>query len=286
MLLGAHMSTAGGLSSAFTRGQSIGITTMQIFTKNQNRWQQKPAPPEEIAAWFALQRETGLAPVISHAAYLINLGSPDPGIWEKSVAAMIDELNRAEELGIVGVVLHPGGHMGTGEDAGLARIAQGLDLCHAATGGYKTLTLLEGTAGQGTALGCTFEQLRGILDGVNAPERVGFCLDTCHLFAAGYDLRTPDTYAATMGQFDELIGLERLKCFHFNDSKKGLGSHVDRHDHIGTGMLGPEPFRFLLNDPRLQNVPKILETPKSEDMHEDVENLRVLRGLLREESQS
>ncbi len=286
MLLGAHMSTAGGLSSAFTRSQSIGITTMQVFTKNQNRWQQKPATPDEIAAWFAKQRETGVAPVMSHAAYLINLGSPDAEIWEKSVAAMIDELNRAEELGIVGVVLHPGGHMGAGEEAGLARIAQGLDRCHAATGGYKTLTLLEGTAGQGTHLGYAFEQLRSILERVNAPERIGFCLDTCHLFAAGYDLRTPDTYAATIGQFDELIGLERLKCFHFNDSKKGLGSRVDRHEHIGTGMLGLEPFRFLLNDARLQNVPKILETPKSEDMHEDVENLRILRGLVKEGSRS
>jgi deoxyribonuclease-4 len=273
------MSTAGGLSTAFTRGQSIGITTMQIFTKNQNRWQQKPASAEEIELWFARQRETGLAPVLSHAAYLINLGTPNEELWQKSLAAMIDELNRAEELAIVGVVVHPGGHMGAGEEAGLARIAEGLDRCHAATHGYKTLTLLEGTAGQGTHLGYKFEQLRGMLDRVREPERVAFCLDTCHLFAAGYDLRTPETYAATMQHFDTLIGLERLKCFHFNDSKKGLGSRVDRHDHIGSGLLGLEPFRLLMNDPRLQNVPKILETPKSDDMHEDVENLRVLRGL-------
>ncbi len=280
MLLGAHMSSSGGLSTAFTRGQSIGITTMQVFTKNQNRWQQKPTPPEEIERWFGLQRETGIAPVISHAAYLINLGTMDAGIWQKSIDAMVDELTRAEELAIAGVVLHPGGHMGAGEEAGLARVAEGLDRCHAATAGYKTLTLLEGTAGQGTALGRTFEELRAILDRVHEPERIGFCLDTCHLFAAGYDLRTPQTYAATMNRFDELLSLDRLKCFHFNDSKKGLGERIDRHDHIGTGQLGLEPFRLILNDARLDRVPKILETPKSDDMHEDVANLRVLRDLV------
>ena len=280
MLLGAHMSGSGGVSTAFPRAQSIGISTMQIFTKNQNRWQQKPTPPEEIERWFVARNASHVSPVVAHAAYLINLGTPDNDMWQKSVDAMADELLRAEELGILGVVLHPGGHMGSGEEAGIARVAQGLDRCHAATAGYKTLTLLEGTAGQGTALGCTFEQLRAILDQIQAPERVGFCLDTCHLFAAGYDLRTPETYAATMDQFDRLVGLDRLLCFHINDSKKGLGSHIDRHDHIGQGELGLEPFRLILNDARLAGVPKILETPVSEDMHEDVENLRVLRGLM------
>ncbi len=280
MLVGAHMSCSGGVSTAFERARSIGIPTMQIFTKNQNRWQQKPTPPEEIARWFEMQRETGVSPVISHAAYLINLGTPDDALWEKSIAAMIDELGRAEELAILGVVLHPGGHMGSGEEAGLARIAAGLDRCHAATAGYKTLTLLEGTAGQGTHLGYRFEQLRGMLDRVKEPERVAFCLDTCHLFAAGYDLRTPETYETTMRECDAQIGLERVRCFHFNDSKKGLGSRVDRHENIGQGELGLEAFRLILNDPRLVNVPKILETEKSEDMHEDVENLRVLKSLM------
>ncbi len=279
MLLGAHMSVSGGLASAFERARTIEISTMQIFTKNQNRWQQKPTPPEEITRWNALQTETGIKPVVAHAAYLINLGTPGEEIWQKSVAAMTDELQRAEELGILGVVLHPGGHMGSGEEAGLDRIAQGLDRCHAATAGFHTLTLLEGTAGQGTALGSTFEQLRGILDRVAAPERVAICLDTCHLFAAGYELRTAEGYEETMARFDELIGLDRLRCFHFNDSKKGLGSHVDRHEHIGAGMLGSEPFRLILNDARLASVPKILETPKSEDMHEDIENLTRLRGV-------
>jgi deoxyribonuclease-4 len=274
------MSVNGGLATAFERGRSIEITTMQIFTKNQNRWQQKPASAEDIARWQAMQKETGITPVVSHAAYLINLGTPGEEIWNKSVDALSDELARAEELGIVGVVLHPGGHMGSGEEAGLARIAQGLDLCHSRSAGFKTLTLLEGTAGQGTHLGYTFEQLRGILDRVREPERVAFCLDTCHLLAAGYDIRTPQTYGETMARFHEVVGLDRLKCFHLNDSKKGLGSRVDRHDHIGSGALGLDAFRVILNDPRLAQVPKILETPKSEDMHEDVENLRISRGLV------
>ena len=182
-------------------------------------------------------------------------------------------MTRAEQLGILGVVLHPGAHMDSGEEAGIARIAAGLNKAHAATSGFKTLTLVETTAGQGTALGYKFEQLKGMLDGTHAPERVGFCLDTCHIFVAGYEIRTPETYAATMAEFDRLLGLERLKCFHFNDTKKPLGSRVDRHDAIGTGELGLAPFGFFLNDPRFAQTPMILETPKSEDMHEDVENL-------------
>ncbi len=280
MLLGAHMSVSGGLSLAFERAQSIDTNTMQVFTKNQNRWEQKPAAPEEIARWFAAQQATGIRPVVSHAAYLLNLGTPDDALWEKSVNALIDELTRAEQLGILGVVLHPGAHMNSGEAAGIARIAAGLNKAHAATAGFKTLTLLETTAGQGTALGYKFEQLKGMLDGTHAPERVGFCLDTCHIFVAGYDIRTPETYAATVADFDRLLGLERLKCFHFNDAKKPLGSRVDRHDHIGTGELGLAAFGFFLNDPRFADTPMILETPKSEDMHEDVENLKLLRGLI------
>ena len=280
MLLGAHMSVAGGVSKAFERAASIDINTMQVFTKNQNRWQQKPTPQKEIDRWFELQARTGIGPVVSHAAYLINLGSPDDALWEKSADALADELTRAEELGILGVVLHPGAHMSASEAAGIARIAAGLDRAHAATRGYKTLTLIENTAGQGSVLGYRFEQLRAMLDGVAEPARIGFCLDTCHAFAAGYDIRTPETYAETMAAFDQLLGLERLKCFHFNDSKKGLGSRVDRHDHIGSGLLGLAAFGFILNDARFAGVPKLLETPKSEDMHEDVENLTVLRGLI------
>jgi len=281
MHLGAHMSVSGGLSTAFDRARSIGISTMQVFTKNQNRWEQKPAAPEEIARWAQAQAVTGISPVVSHAAYLLNLGTPDDALWQKSINALIDELTRAEQLGILGVVLHPGAHMNSGEAAGVARIIAGLDRAHEATAGYKTLTLIETTAGQGTALGYRFEQLQAMLGGVRAPERVGFCFDTCHVFAAGYDIRTPETYAATIAEFDRRVGIERIKCFHFNDSKKGLGQRVDRHDAIGTGMLGLTAFANLLNDARFAAVPMILETPKSEDMHEDVENLRTLRGLIR-----
>jgi deoxyribonuclease IV len=281
MHLGAHMSVSGGLSTAFDRAQSIGINTMQVFTKNQNRWEQKPAAPEEIVRWFQAQAATGISPVVSHAAYLLNLGTPDDTLWQRSINALIDELTRAEQLGILGVVLHPGAHMDSGEMAGIARIIAGLDRAHEATAGYKTLTLVETTAGQGSALGHRFEQLQAMLGGVRAPERVGFCFDTCHVFAAGYDIRTSETYAATMADFDRLVGIERIKCFHFNDSKKGLGQRVDRHDAIGTGMLGLPAFANILNDARFAAVPMILETPKSEDMHEDVMNLRALQGLIR-----
>jgi deoxyribonuclease IV len=280
VLLGAHMSVAGGLSSAFERGQSIGINTMQIFTKNQNRWQQKPADSQEVERWFQAQAATGISPVVAHAAYLLNLGTADPELWQKSVNALADELGRAEQLALLGVVFHPGAHMGTGEEAGLARIVAGIDAAHAVTPGYKTLTLIENTAGQGSALGYKFEQLQAMLEGVKQPERIGFCFDTCHALAAGYDIRTPETYAETMQQFDRRVGFGRLRCFHFNDSKKGLGERVDRHDHIGTGQLGLAPFGFILNDARFSGVPKILETPKSDDMHEDVENLRTLRALV------
>jgi len=280
MLLGAHMSVSGGLSKAFERAQSIDTCTMQVFTKNQNRWEQKPTPRDEVERWFQAQAATGIAPVVAHAAYLINLGSPDEALWERSIVAMADELTRAEELAMLGVVVHPGAHMGTGEEAGIARIVAALDRVHTATAGYHTLTILESTAGQGTALGYRFEQLRGMLEGVKEPERIGFCFDTCHVFAAGYEIRTPEAYANTIDALDQVLGLGRLKCFHFNDSKKGLGSRVDRHDHIGTGLLGLEPFGFILNDRRFAAVPKILETPKSEDMHEDVENLRVLKALI------
>jgi deoxyribonuclease IV len=280
MLLGAHMSTNGGLATAFKRAETIGIRTMQVFTKNQNRWEQKPTPPDEIERWHAAQAATGVAPVVSHAAYLLNLGTPGEDIWEKSIKALADELLRAEQLSILGVVFHPGAHMGTGEDAGLRRIIAGMDQAHAATPGYKALTLVEGTAGQGSALGYRFEHLKTILEGVREPERVAFCLDTCHLFAAGYDLRAPESYRAVMDEFDRLVGLGRIRCFHFNDSKKDLGARVDRHDHIGSGLLGLAAFANILNDPRFADTPAILETEKSDDMHEDVANLNALRGLI------
>ncbi len=280
-LLGAHMSVAGGVSKALDRGKSIGCDTIQIFTRNNNRWVSKPIPPEEIQRFHEKVKETGIWPVFSHAAYLINLAGPEEGLWEKSIAAFLDELERAEALGLLGVVLHPGSHMGAGEEEGIRRIVAALDRCHEATEGYKTLTLLEVTAGTGAHLGYRFEQLAEIRARVRHPERVAFCFDTCHAFAAGYDFRTEEGYARVMEELDRTLGIENVRAFHLNDSKHPLGSRKDRHEHIGKGYIGLDGFRWLLNDPRFDTVPMVLETPKSKDMHEDVENLAVLRSLIR-----
>jgi len=279
--LGAHMSAAGGVSKAFERGQSIGCDTIQIFTRNQNRWDSKPLDPAEIERWTAAAIACGIQPVVSHASYLINLGSPDDGLWAKSTETMVDELRRAEVLGLLGVVVHPGAHMEQGEEAGIARVAAGLDRVHAATPGFKTLTLLEITAGQGTTLGYRFEHLAAMRSQAADPHRIAICFDTCHALAAGYDFRSLEGYAAMMDELDRALGLDLIRCFHFNDSKGSLGSRKDRHEHIGQGAIGLGGFAHILNDPRFAAIPMILETPKSDDMHEDVENLAVLRGLLR-----
>ncbi|NOZ29600.1 MAG: deoxyribonuclease IV [Chloroflexi bacterium] len=278
--LGAHMSIAGGVSKAFDRGVLVGCEAMQIFTKNQNQWRAKPLEPAEIERFHQRHRETGIDPVVAHDAYLINLASPDEALWEKSLNAFIDELERAEALGLLGLVMHPGSHVGAGEDVGIDRIARALDRAHAATQGFRTLTILEITAGQGTNLGYTFEQLAAIRNAVDDPARVAICFDTAHALAAGYEYRTPDAYAAMWEHFDQVLGLDLVKCFHLNDSKRDLGSRVDRHTHIGQGYVGLEGFRLLLNDPRFDGLPMLLETPKGPDMKEDVENLRVLRSLI------
>jgi deoxyribonuclease-4 len=280
LLLGAHMSIAGGVSQAFARGQSVGCVAIQIFTKNSNQWFAKPLDPDEIARFREQQAATGIAPVIAHDSYLINLGTPDETLWRKSVDAFTEELERCEQLGIPALVTHPGSHMGSGEEAGLARIAQALNEAHARTSGYKVISVLEITAGQGDHLGYRFAHLARIRDMVKEPERIGVCFDTCHALAAGYEFRTPETYQAMWEEFDRVLGLGSLRCFHFNDSKKDLGSRVDRHEHIGKGFVGLDAFRFILNDPLFRHLPMLLETPKSEDMHEDVENLRVLRSLI------
>jgi len=278
--LGAHMSVAGGVSKAFERAQSIDCRTMQIFTRNQNQWKCKPLETTEIARYHEWAQRTGITPVVAHASYLINLGSPSAELWDKSVEAYQVELERADQLSILGVVLHPGSSMGAGEEAGKRRIAQGLDRVHAATPAAQTLTLLEITAGQGDHLGFRFEQLADIIAALDAPGRVGICFDTCHALAAGYEFRNADDYQRMWDAFDKALGLERLKVFHLNDSKKDLGSRVDRHTHIGEGFLGLTPFRLLLNDARFQALPMILETPKEEDMADDVMNLARLRELI------
>ena len=277
---GAHMSTAGGVSKAFDRAESVGCDTMQIFTRNNNRWATKPIDEKEIARWHERWRQSEVHPVVSHASYLINLASSDDTLWEKSIDAFVDELERAEALGLLGVVLHPGSPKDDGEAYGIRRIARALDICHERTPDFKTLTLLETTAGTGKHLGYRFEQLGAMRAEVAAPERVAICFDTCHVFAAGYEIRTPEGYAQTMAQFDEHIGLDLLRCFHFNDSKFDLGTRKDRHEHIGKGFIGLEGFRNIINDPRFESIPMILETPKSKDLHEDAENLAVLRSLV------
>lgn len=277
--LGAHMSVAGGVSQGLARAQKIGIDAVQIFTKNNNRWQEKPLDPAEVARFREAAASFKRELLISHAGYLINLASADAALHAKSVAATRDELDRAEALGLSWVVLHPGSHLGTGEEQGLERIAAALASLLKETKPYAAGILVENTAGQGSHLGFRFEHLAYVLDHVRS-DRLGVCLDTCHLFAAGYELRTSEGYHDTMSQFDRAVGLERIGALHLNDSKKPLGSRVDRHEHIGQGELGTDGFKYLLNDQRLRHLPMVLETPKGPDMAEDVENLKVLRSLL------
>lgn len=280
ILLGAHESTAGGVEKALERGQEVGCDTLQIFVKTPNRWVSKPFTAENVAAFQQAVAATGIWPVFAHSLYLINLATPDDALWLKSVDALADDLERCELLGLPGLVIHPGSHMGSGEEAGLARIVAALDEVHTRLPGYGAQVWLETTAGQGAHLGYTFSHLRAMVEGVKAPERLGICFDTAHALAAGYELRTREGFDATWAQFDELLGSERLRAIHLNDSKKGLGSRVDRHDHIGQGVLGLEPFRMLLNDPRFWGIPMTLETDKGPDLAEDKENLAVLRSLI------
>ncbi|MFQ3664035.1 MAG: deoxyribonuclease IV [Chloroflexaceae bacterium] len=280
MPFGAHMSIAGGVARAFARGRQVGCETMQIFCKNERQWEARPLREEEVAAFHAEHACSGIDPVFAHAAYLINLASPDAARWERSIAACADELERCARLGVPYLVLHPGSHMGSGEEAGLARVATALNQLFAAGAGHGTVVLLETTAGQGTALGHRFEHLARLYELSDCEQRLGICVDTCHIFAAGYDIRSPETYGNTFAALDRLIGLDRVRCFHLNDSQRELGSKVDRHTHIGQGRIGLEAFRLLVNDLRFRNVPMILETPKGEDMAEDVKNLTLLRSLL------
>jgi len=281
VLLGAHMSTSGGIHTAVDRATSIGCTALQVFTKNNNQWSAKPLAPDEIENYKTKIAAASITPVLAHDSYLINLCAVNPDILERSRKSLVDELSRCEQLGIQLLNFHPGAHGGAGEEEGIKRIIESLDIVHAETKGFKVLSVVEATAGQGTAVGYRFEHLAQILDGVNAPERMAVCIDTCHIFAAGYEVRTPEGYEKTFEEFDRLIGLEHIVAFHCNDSKKDFGSHVDRHEHIGKGMIGLKGFSLLMNDKRFAGIPKILETPKSQDLHEDVENLNALKSLMK-----
>ncbi len=280
MPFGAHMSISGGVSKSFARGQQIGCDAMQIFCKNDRQWSAKPLLPEEITAFHAEQARTGIGPVIVHDSYLINLAAPGDELWEKSIAAFSDELERCALLGAPYLVTHPGAHTGSGEEAGLLREAVALNRIFSEGVGGSVTVLLETTAGQGSSLGNRFEHLARLFELVPHHHRLGICVDTCHIFAAGYDIRTSDGYEAAFAELDQLVGLERIKCFHLNDSQKGLGSRVDRHAHIGQGMIGLEAFRLLVNDHRFRGLPMIIETPKGEAMLEDIENLSLLRSLV------
>ncbi|MCS7283692.1 MAG: deoxyribonuclease IV [Anaerolineae bacterium] len=280
MRLGAHESISGGLHLAFDRAQSVGCDAVQLFVKSSRAWAVKPLTEEEIRLFQERAAATGIHPAVGHASYLLNPAAPDENLWRKSRDTLIVELERCEALGIPYLVLHPGSHMGAGDEEGLRRVARALGEAHAATRGFRVRILLETTAGQGTNLGYRFEQLAWLIENTPEGDRLGVCLDTCHLFAAGYDLRTPETYEETLAAFDRIIGLDRLCVVHFNDCKGPLGGRIDRHEHIGKGQLGLEPFRLFVNDPRFADLPGLLETPKSEDLHEDRENLAVLRSLV------
>ena len=276
------MSIAGGLDRAPLRGRQVGCDTIQVFTKSNRQWRAKRLSDREVQAFRANLKATGIGPVVAHTCYLVNLAAARPSLWKKSVAAFREEMDRAGRLGIPYLVTHPGSHAGAGEAEGIRRVGEALNVLHAALprhGGVQIL--LETTAGQGSSLGYRFEQLAAILDRVERADRVGICLDTCHVFAAGYDIRTTDGYRKTMRELDACLGLHRLKAIHLNDSLQGLGSRVDRHAHIGDGRMGLEPFRCLVNDPALRGIPMILETPKDDDfVKADRRNLARLRRLL------
>lgn len=275
--LGAHMSIAGGLPQALRRGREVGCSVVQLFLKSQVRWAGRPLEADEIREFRRAQAATAIRTVFAHATYLINLAAPDEAEWRRSVAAFHDELERAEALGLPFVVIHPGSHKGAGRDAGLARLARAIDELHTRTAGYRVRIALENTAGAGNLLAAHAGELRAVLGALRDPDRVGVCLDTCHLLAAGYDIRTPTGFAGTLAEFDRAVGLDRVVAFHLNDAKGGLGSGLDRHEHIGRGHVGLAAFRFLLSDPRFGRVPMSIETPKAHGW--DRKNLATLRRL-------
>ena len=279
-LLGAHMSVAGGHALAIERATACSMTACQIFTKNANQWNAKPIAPEAAETFRARVAASEIGFVVAHDSYLINLASPNDELRERSIVAFGDELQRCAQLGVPWLVTHPGAHMGSGVDEGIGRVASALNRLFDELPELDVTVLLETTAGQGTALGRSFEELAMILALVEDQSRVGVCFDTCHVFAAGYDIREQGVYADTMQAFDDIIGLHRLRAFHLNDSKKGLGARVDRHAHIGEGELGTEAFRLLLNDARFAGHPGILETPKGDDGEEDRRNLATLGALV------
>lgn len=279
---GAHLSIAGGYHKALEAAAQMGMETVQLFTSSPSQWNRKPISPEEIATFKAMLKSTKLKYPTAHDSYLINLAAPDDTLYRRSIAAFLDELDRAAALGLSYLVTHPGSHVGSGEDAGLEKVATAIDEIHSARPDCPVMVLLETTAGQGSSLGARFEHLAYLLQTVKEPRRLGVCLDTCHIFAAGYPLTTDDDYDATFRKFDRIVGLKWLKLFHVNDSVKPLGSRVDRHAGIGLGQIGTNAFRRLVNDPRFAKKPLIMETPKeaADGTEMDPINLALLRSFL------
>ncbi len=282
LMFGSHLSIAGGMHKAVLSAQALGMDTVQVFTKNQQQWKCKPLEQAAIDTWTQHCQTAGFTQTVSHDSYLINLASPDETLWRKSIDLFIEEIRRCDQLGIPYLVSHPGAHMGEGEEKGLARVAEALDIVHKIIPTDRVITCLEITAGQGSSLGYRLEHLASIIEQVDDRSRLGVCLDTAHLLAAGYDFRGRK-YAAFRKDVEKIVGLERVKVLHLNDSKKDVGSRVDRHEHIGLGYVGDDGFRPIVRDEAFREIPKILETPKAkhEDGREwDAVNLERLRGLM------
>jgi deoxyribonuclease IV len=279
---GAHMSIAGGVTEALLAAGRFNCQTVQLFTKNPSQWKGKELTLDEIQLFQQTLKRLKLRYPTAHDSYLINLASPDVELYRKSIEAFVDEMNRAERLGLKYLVTHPGAHLDTGEDQGILRIVRAIDEIHKRCSDYRVEILLEITAGQGTTLGHRFEHLGQIIQQIQEPNRLGVCFDTCHVLAAGYDFTHREGYLQTIEEFDRQIGLKKLKLFHLNDSKKPLGSRVDRHEHLGKGFVGLEPFRWIVNDHRFRAKPMILETPKESEENDTMDevNFAVLHGLI------
>jgi deoxyribonuclease-4 len=280
-LLGAHTSINGGVSTAVDLAERLGFTAMQIFTKNNNRWYAKELSENEIEKFRMRLESSKIKFVVAHDSYLINLCSKELEMLNKSRDSFLDELKRCELLGIPHLNFHPGAHLGLGEDEGIKIIAESLNVAHSKTPGYKVTSMIEATAGQGSAIGYKFEHLRKIIDLVEEKDRITICIDTAHIFAAGYDIKDSTNYEIVINEFDNIVGLDKLKCIHMNDSKKPLGSKVDRHEHIGKGFIGLQGFTNIMNDKRIEHIPKILETPKGKEQLEDLVNIKILKSLIK-----
>ena len=279
ILLGAHMSIGGGVHTAIERGCSIKCTAIQMFVKNNMQWFARPLTPDETRAFLNHQERGQLLSIFAHANYLINLAATNLQFHANSMRSLSEELIRADQLELPFLVMHPGAHLGAGEEAGLEKIAASIDAIFRVIPKVKTRIALETTAGQGSCLGHRFEHIAYIIENVREPDRLCVCIDTAHLFAAGYDLGTESGIKKTFREFDRVIGFDRLAAIHVNDSKTARGSRVDRHQHIGKGQIGLDAFRFIMRDRRFRKIPKVLETPKGKEMREDIRNLRTLRGL-------